>query len=160
LQINADEDGNYATPADLAKIRAQFPFANRIVLSVNRSVIQTGPVSDQLRRIVDWIRRFDEVVSAVLVDSSEGKGEEIDADWASIVVKETAATFPGLVIGIAGGFRPENVALKLQSIMKPPWRTPFSIDAQSGLRSGDYISHERVRRYVADAVRTFQTCIE
>jgi phosphoribosylanthranilate isomerase len=159
LQINADEDGNHVSATDLAKVHARFSFASRVVLPVNRGVIKAGPLSDQVARIANWIQRFEETVSAVLVDSSEGKGEGIDAEWASIIIQEIAARFPGLVVGIAGGFRPENVAEKLQAIIKPDWRTPFNIDAQSGLRSEHQMSLPLVREYVLQAIHTLRARI-
>jgi phosphoribosylanthranilate isomerase len=176
IQINTDCEGKLPAPADLEKIRRRYPFGRRIILPITRSIIgSSSGRSSQLSRILNYIAPYKDIITAVLIDSSEGTGEDTDANWAGVVIREINRRFPALSIGVAGGFRPENVTDKLRGIIETNLCSgdtrrltiPFSIDAQSGLRETLQIDSKRgvtdtrfsvtrAMEYITDAVAVFR----
>jgi phosphoribosylanthranilate isomerase len=126
LQLHAEFD-----PEELAYVRAEA--ATKLVVAVDAEAPERA-------------RALDEVVDAVLVDSTTesgagGTGET--HDWAA--TRDLAADLVSPVV-LAGGLTPENVGEAVATV------EPYAVDVASGVEvAGGVKDHDAVRAFVARA---------
>lgn len=101
---------------------------------------------------IDAAHRYDDLVDALLVDSTDetgagGTGRTHDWD----ATRELQAEVDSPVV-LAGGLTPENVADAIETV------SPYGVDVASGVEaSGGVKDHDAVRAFVRNAKRSTRT---
>lgn len=114
------------------------------ILSLSKEILSDHNPQELAKRV----REYDGIVSYVLIDPSWGKGLEVDLNQYAELIIVLDEALPNMRVGVAGGFDADNVedrVLKLAEKVK----IPFSIDAQSGLRTDNELDIVKAKLYLA-----------
>jgi len=124
-----------------------------IVLQISRKAVEmTG---NTLQGVVDALSRYVELIDAVLLDPSGGRGQPFDTARAREFL--TAITHQGwdISLGVAGGLGPDTLHLVEPLISEFP---KLNIDAQGQLRDSEFnLDIKRTKTYLKKALRMFSS---
>lgn len=144
FQIGVQINVEWPKPEDIRQLKTNYPKL-KVVLKI------IPPVSD-FSSLKEKIKNYN--ADYILIDPSRGMGIELNITEAVSIyntIKDCS-----VMIGFAGGFSPENVRRIVTSLKENLGRNDFCIDAQTGLRSGEYLDMEKVKKYLEGALEAFQ----
>ncbi len=122
----------------------------RMVLQIGKLAMDT--VEHDPKKLIDMLKRYADVITDVLIDSSGGRGILFNDDEALVMVRSLREAFPRLFVGIAGGFSPHSIDRALPFFQE--FGQMLNIDAEGGLRTWqqeDALDIERAKQYVKRA---------
>jgi len=143
FQIGVQINIPWPKPEDITQVRAMYPKL-RIILQVS-----------EFSQLEEKIKEYGDNIDYVLIDPSRGRGIELDINEAARLYT-LIDSISSAKVGFAGGFSPENVEERITSLKEKLGKNDFCIDAQTGLRSGEYLDMEKVERYLRKALRAFR----
>lgn len=134
-------------------LRRKFPNL-QVVLQINTMALEA--VGNDPAILVEWLRKYGNLLDYVLLDKSHGEGKEMKAHELLPFVIAISNHLPNLQVGVAGGLGPSTMDLVLPIVYEFPH---VSIDAQGKLRpSGsalDPIDWGMAHEYLSEAVTIF-----
>jgi phosphoribosylanthranilate isomerase len=140
FQIGVQFNVSWPEPDEINQIKSHFPKLKTILQVSNFTFLEQ-------------IQRYH--IDYVLIDASRGRGIPFHLDE-SIEVHHILSRNTPALLGFAGGLSPENVKDRIYAIRQKLQSRHFSIDAESGLRTGRYLDIRKVERYLKQAIKTFQ----
>ena len=149
IQLNM----TYPPLDQIEKIKKEFPKLE-IIFQANSGVLNSG----SKREIAERIMNYDGLIDYVLIDSSGGKGENLNISFSADLANEIKDLNPNINIGFAGGFKGSNVKTNCHNLINKCRDFSFSIDAEGGLRDklsekygDDLLNMNKVREYIQSA---------
>lgn len=113
---------------------------NRILVEKHDLILQYNKSKkkfmDQLMQKIASVAQGQPTTLSVLYDGSGGFGR---------VIEKFDPPQNGFYTGYAGGLKPENVESIVQGISKVAGNTPYYIDMESGIRTGDWLDLEKCK---------------
>ncbi len=135
------------------QIKKDFP-EMQIVFEANKTVLEGKSAGD----VAQGIKQYGSLIDYVLIDPSEGNGEEFDVNNSIHIYQELKDRLQNVTIGFAGGFTGENVEERVQRLASALGNTDFCIDAQGKLRDKvgeaygqDKLNIKKVKAYLQNA---------
>jgi phosphoribosylanthranilate isomerase len=145
IQLNVD----WPPVEKLEKILCEMPNL-KIVLQLPERAMENLSIEE----ITTRAKEYDELASYVLIDPSGGKGKEFDVKYGIELMLALKGSMNNPIIGIAGGFSPENVCERIKKI-KEKYFDLFCIDAEGKLMEDNSLSEKKARDYICSAMRSF-----
>ncbi|MFH1503202.1 MAG: hypothetical protein ABIE36_00915 [Candidatus Diapherotrites archaeon] len=149
IQLNI----TYPPIDQIEKIKKEFPELE-IIFQANSEVLNSGSKKEVAKRI----KNYGGLIDYVLIDSSGGKGENLDIPYSADLANEIKDLSPNINIGFAGGFKGSNVKVNYHDLINKCRGFAFSIDAEGGLRDklsekygDDLLNINKVREYIQSA---------
>lgn len=139
LQLNTP----FPEKKQLEKILKNFP-EMEIILQLPRETLSGEKLGEK-------VKGYSDLIKAVLIDSSGGRGEELDIDLTAKCYEKIREKNSQLIIGGAGGLYGVNVRGVINSFSEGIKSRDFSLDAEGNLRNNDMLCPDRVWHYVSDA---------
>lgn len=134
-------------------LRRKFPDV-QVVLQINTKALEA--VDNDPDTLVEWLKKYGDLLDYVLLDKSHGRGVGMDAQGLLPFVRAISDRLPKLEVGVAGGLGPSTMDLLLPVVHEFP---NVNIDAQGKLRSSgnalDPIDWEMAHEYLREAVTIF-----
>lgn len=135
---------------EVETIKAKYPDMQIVFQASHKAMEGKTP-----KMIAEGIKTYGDALNYVLIDPSGGRGLEFDLKSSVLLYTELKEHCPDLCIGFAGGFNGENVALKVEDLIKEIKSGAFCIDAEGGLRDklsseygDDLLNIEKVKKYL------------
>jgi len=109
-------------------------------------------------QIAKGIKEYNGLIEYVLIDPSGGRGMPFDLETSLKIYSQIKEKNPNLTIGFAGGLSGENVASRVNDIIKKIGND-FCIDAEGGLRDklseeygDDTLNINKVKDYLQESI--------
>lgn len=118
--------------------KINLPVFSLSLKNIDQEVILQLKSFDGNEELVETCRRNAKI--SVLYDTSGGKGLKPNS-WPNSVIN----------CGYAGGLNPENVKNSLIEISKVVSHEPIWIDAETGLRTNNYLDLEKVEKFLSES---------
>lgn len=127
--------------------KVNLPVFSESLKNINQEVILQIKSFDGNEELVETCRKNAKI--SVLYDTSGGRGLKPNS-WPNSVIN----------CGYAGGLNPENVTDSLLEISKVVSHEPIWIDAETGLRTNDYLDLEKVKEFLSESSWFVKSCSE
>jgi phosphoribosylanthranilate isomerase len=98
-------------------------------------------------QIVKKTKDYNALVDYVLIDPSGGEGKEFDMNESVELINELNHAMTHSLIGIAGGFKPENVSERIKTLNLLVEKEYF-IDAETGIMTNNSLDMNKVNSYL------------
>ncbi|MCK5062975.1 MAG: hypothetical protein KAR23_03525 [Candidatus Aenigmarchaeota archaeon] len=145
-------------PKEIEKIKSSYPEI-MFVLSLTKDAISGNTPA----QILEKTEQYHGLADYILIDPSGGEGKPFDIEQSADIYRALRNNFTKERIVFAGGFDPDNISQRLETLIDKLDTTDFSIDAEKGLRiplsqkyGDDLFSAEMIEKYLTSAAGDFK----